>query len=67
MSNLNIIRVPLSKDEITALQNVAKIECRLDYEQIRFALRTYLIRAGALTDTEIFCPDAIVPPKGAIS
>jgi hypothetical protein len=59
MSNLQIIRVPLSSDEVTALQRIAKDECRLDYEQVRFALREYLIKAGGLPKVTIFNPNQV--------
>jgi len=65
MSDIYLIRVPLTKEEINALQYISKIECRLDYEQIRFTLRAYLIRIGALPATKTLEPPN--PPKGAIS
>jgi hypothetical protein len=61
---ISIIRVPLASDEIAALQRMAKAECRLDYEQIRFALRNYLIASGALPGVTIFNPNSGNTPTG---
>ena len=64
---VNIIRVPLPPDELAALQSIAKAECRLDYEQMRFALREYLIKAGALPGAAIFNPIPSNLPNSPIS
>lgn len=47
---LTRITIPLSDDELTALQRLGKIEYRGAKEQARFILRTELIRLGLLVE-----------------
>jgi hypothetical protein len=52
MSDLKKLTIPLTTEEMSALQNLAKKDCRLDYEQVRFVLRNYLVWAGELPKAE---------------
>jgi hypothetical protein len=52
MSDLKKLVIPLLPEEMTALQKLAKKDCRLDYEQVRYVLRNYLIWTGELPNDQ---------------
>jgi len=52
MSDLRKLVIPLTAEEMSALQKLAKKDCRLDYEQVRFILLNYLVWSGELPKVE---------------